>query len=166
MCGSPSTLTSPLSSSFTSRTSCRTSSTSLRFVARTCALRLKGCGLSWRDLPQRTSLQKMHCKTSTNILQYGECSLRHWKHLYLWERITQKTYIPSQIQGTISLWNRCLTYLKFWLSENQMRFLEWLQLTGKILHGNNYLWSMMKKSSVSRMQRFTYFQILCYVLEK
>ena len=28
-----------------------------------------------------------------------------------------------------------------------------------------YLWSMMKKSSVSRMQRFTYFQILCYVLE-
>ena len=34
-----------------------------------------------------------------------------------------------------------------------MRFLEWLQLTGKILHGNNDLWSMMKKSSVSRMQR-------------
>ena len=37
---------------------------------------------------------------------------------------------------------------------------------GKILHGNNYLWSMMKKSSVSRMQRFAYFQILCYVLER
>ena len=47
-----------------------------------------------------------------------------------------------------------------------MRFLEWLQLTGKILHGNSYLWSMMKKSSVSRMQRFTYFQILCYVLKR
>ena len=30
-----------------------------------------------------------------------------------------------------------------------------------------YLWSMvMKKSSVSRMQRFMYFQILCYVLER
>ena len=44
--------------------------------------------------------------------------------------------------------------------------LECLQSTWKILHGNNYLWSMMKKSSVSRMQRFMYFQILCYVLER
>ena len=35
-----------------------------------------------------------------------------------------------------------------------MRFLERLKSAGKILHGNNYLWSMMKKSSVSRMQRF------------
>ena len=40
------------------------------------------------------------------------------------------------------------------------------QSVGKILHGNNYLWSMMKKSSVSRMQRFMYSQILCYVLER
>ena len=47
-----------------------------------------------------------------------------------------------------------------------MRSMEWLQLMGKILHGNKYLWSLMKKSSVSRMQRFTYFQILCYVLER
>ena len=36
----------------------------------------------------------------------------------------------------------------------------------KILHENNYFWSMMKKSSVSRMQRFMYSQILCYVLER
>ena len=46
------------------------------------------------------------------------------------------------------------------------RFTEWLQLTGKILHGNIYLWLVMKKSSVSRTQRFTYFQILCYALER
>ena len=46
------------------------------------------------------------------------------------------------------------------------RFLECLKSVGKILHGNNYLWSMMKKSSVSRMQRFMYSQILCYVLER
>ena len=39
-------------------------------------------------------------------------------------------------------------------------------VTGKILHQNSYLWSMMKKSSVSRMRRFMYFQILCYVLER
>ena len=31
---------------------------------------------------------------------------------------------------------------------------------------DNYLWSMMKKSSVYRMQKFKYFRILCYVLEK
>ena len=36
-------------------------------------------------------------------------------------------------------------------------------MIGKILHGNSYLWSMMKKSSVSRMQRFMYFSdsVLC-----
>ena len=45
-----------------------------------------------------------------------------------------------------------------------MIFLECPKSVGKVLHGNSYLWSMMKRSSVSRMQRFTYSQILCYVL--
>ena len=48
----------------------------------------------------------------------------------------------------------------------KMRFLECLKSAGKILHGNINLWSMMKKSSVSRTRRFSYFQILCHVLEK
>ena len=63
-----------------------------------------------------TILQKMQCKTLTNVLWFGECScLQHWKHLFSWERITHKIYIPSKKkQGTISLWNRCLTYLKSW----------------------------------------------------
>ena len=47
-----------------------------------------------------------------------------------------------------------------------MRCLECLKSAGKIPYGNNYLWSMMKKSSVSRMQRFVYSQILYYVLER
>ena len=47
-----------------------------------------------------------------------------------------------------------------------MGFWECLKSGGKILHGNTYRWSMMKKSSVSRMQRFMYSQILCYVLER
>ena len=46
-----------------------------------------------------------------------------------------------------------------------MRFLECLESTGRFSM-ENYLWSMMMKSAVSRMQRFTYFQILCYVLER
>ena len=37
-----------------------------------------------------------------------------------------------------------------------MRFLECLKSAGKIFHGNNYTRSMMKKSSVSRMQRKVY----------
>ena len=47
-----------------------------------------------------------------------------------------------------------------------MRLLECLSSAGKVLHGNSCLWSAMKKSSVSRMPRFTYSQILCYVLER
>ena len=35
-------------------------------------------------------------------------------------------------------------------------FLECLKSVGKVLHGNSYLWLIMKKSSVSRMQRFMY----------
>ena len=47
-----------------------------------------------------------------------------------------------------------------------MRFMEWIQLIGMILHENIYLWLVMKKSSVSRTRRFTYFQVLCYALER
>ena len=47
-----------------------------------------------------------------------------------------------------------------------MRSMEWIQLTGMILHGNIYLWLVMKKSSVSRTRRFTDFQILCYAFER
>ena len=36
-------------------------------------------------------------------LIWGTFCLQHWKHLYSWERITQKIYIPSKIHGTISL---------------------------------------------------------------
>ena len=45
-------------------------------------------------------------------------------------------------------------------------FLECLKSAGKVLLGNSYLWSMMKKLSVSRMQRFVYSQTLCHVLER
>ena len=59
--------------------------------------------------------QKMQCKTSTNVLWFGEClCLRHWKHLYSWENITQTIYISAKIQRIISQWNRCSTYLKNW----------------------------------------------------
>ena len=43
---------------------------------------------------------QMFLKMEKNILLYGEClCLRQWKHLYSWERITQKFYIPSKTQG-------------------------------------------------------------------
>ena len=56
--------------------------------------------------------------------------------------------------------------MKSWSSDNQMRSVEWIQLTGKTLHGSIYLWSVMKKSSVSCTRRFTYVQILRYALER
>ena len=38
----------------------------------------------------------MQYKTVTNILKNGEClCLRHWKHLYSWERITQTINLHS-----------------------------------------------------------------------
>ena len=46
-----------------------------------------------------------------------------------------------------------------------MKILDSLQSAGKVLHGNSYLWSMMKKSLVSLMQMFMYSQILCCALE-
>ena len=66
----------------------------------------------------RTTPRKMQHKTTTNILQYGECLyLQHEKHLYSWWRMTWKFYIPSKVQEKISQWNRCLTFLKFWIAE-------------------------------------------------
>ena len=114
-----------------------------------------------------TVLQKTQCKTLTNVLWFGEClCLRQWKHLYSWERITQTMYIPSKIQENIFLESRCSRYLNSWYWKNRLRFLECLRSAGKVLHGNSYLWSMLKKSSVSFMQRFMYSQILCYVSER
>ena len=46
-----------------------------------------------------------------------------------------------------------------------MRFLECLKSAGTILHGNNYLWSMMQ-SSASRMQRFYVFSDSVFCLGK
>ena len=40
---------------------------------------------------------------SNKLFYFGEClCLQHWKHLYSWERIIQKIYIPSK--NTV---NRC-----------------------------------------------------------
>ena len=51
--------------------------------------------------------------SNTNSLIWECLCLQHWKHLFSCERNTQKFYTPK-IQGTISQWNRCLTYLKSW----------------------------------------------------
>ena len=39
---------------------------------------------------------------------------------------------------------------------DEMRFLECLKPAEKILHGNNYLWTMMKKSSVSHIHQILF----------
>ena len=67
-----------------------------------------------RKIQNQSSKDATQDSTKHSFLIW-ECScLRHWKHLYSWERTTQKIYIPSKIKGTISQWNRCSTYLKSW----------------------------------------------------
>ena len=51
------------------------------------------------------------------------------------EKNTQKFYVPSKIQGTISRWNRCSTYLKNCYPNNQMRSMEW-----KTINWENSSW--------------------------
>ena len=56
------------------------------------------CERSW------TNLQKMQCKTLTNVLWFGKrLCLRHWKHQCSWERIAQTICIPPKNTGKISI---------------------------------------------------------------
>ena len=75
-----------------------------------------------------TVLQKMQCKTSTNVLYQK----------YAGRDLTLKQMIDISEKLII---------------EQSGEILECLKSARKILHGENYHWSMMKKSSVSRMQR-------------
>ena len=86
--------------------------------------------------------------------------LRQYKHLYSWERITWKFLHSVRNTGTDvrHIWK---------VGRRTIRWDLWKkQLTGVILHGNIYLWLVMKKSSVSRTRRCTYFRILCDALER
>ena len=70
-----------------------------------------------------TVLQKIQCKTLTNVLCFGKCLCRRqWKHLYWWERLTQTICIPSKIQEKSLLWSWCLWYLNSWYWSNWVRF--------------------------------------------
>ena len=73
-----------------------------------------GLSLKSRSFLNRVNdrLRKMLDRSPEDAMQdidkrfffFGEClCLRHYTHLYSWERITQTIYIPSIIQGQISL---------------------------------------------------------------
>ena len=108
-----------------------------------------------------TVLQKTQCKTLINVLWFGEClRLRQWKHLYSSERITQTICIPSKHSGKAhfkadnqDIWTIDIGTIRWdiWSVSNQL---------GK------FPMETMKKSSVSRMQRFMSSQTLCYALER
>ena len=86
-------------------------------------------------------------------VKWDDCfCLLHYKRLYSWWGITQTFGIPSRIQK-ISQWNRCSTFLRNRYPNNQMSSMEWIQWTGKILHGSMYLWLVMKKSHQSRAHK-------------
>ena len=76
----------------------------------------------------------------------------------------------------ISRWSRCSTLSKKLIVGQSdeifgVNTINWCDFAWKHLsliggEGHIYLWLVAKKSSLSRAQRFAYFQILCYVLEK
>ena len=114
-----------------------------------------------------TILQKIQCKTSTNVLWFGEClCLRHLEaSVFMGKNHSENLHSVKNTGNDFTL-KQVFEISEKLIWNNQMGFLECLKSAGKILHGNNYLWLVMKKSSVSRMQRFMYSQILCYVLER
>ena len=67
------------------------------------------------------------------------------------EKNTQKFYVPSKIQGTISRWNRCSIYLRNRYPNNQMRSMEW-----KTFNWENSSWkysSLIGDEQVISLQR-------------
>ena len=83
----------------------------------------------------------------------------HGKELLRQVTFHQKIRGKSHFQANVrDIWTVDVGKIKwdFWSVSNQL---------GKFSM-ENHLWSTMKKSPVSRMQRFTYSQFLCYVLER
>ena len=103
---------------------------------------------------------------------------RHWQTFY-----DLGMFMPSTVEASVFMGKNCsdnfhsiknttenLTLMQMFEISEQL-ILEQSdgifavsQISWEILHDNSCLWSMMRMSSVSRMQRFMYFQILCYVL--
>ena len=104
------------------------------------------------------------------------------KHSVIWGM-----FMSSTLQASVFMWKNYLEnlhsnkkYRKRSHNETDVRHIwkvdrrtirwdpwsEYNWFSGKILHGSIYLWLVMKKSSVSRTRRFTYFQILCFALER
>ena len=80
MCGSPSTLISPFSSSLTSRTSCRTSCTSLRFVANHPS-QLRHAGSLFRDLRTLREFCKNQRPDCNAFSEIGIICFSCWRNL-------------------------------------------------------------------------------------
>ena len=107
--------------------------------------------------PYWTILQKMHCKKSTDVLCFEEClGLRHWKHfVFIGKNCSDNSHSMKK-------------------TGNNLFFKQMFDISEELIVGQsdeifgvtpiNWIDSM-KWSSVSRMQRFTFSHILCYVLE-
>ena len=117
----------------------------------------------------KTNPQKMQHKTATNILWYG------W--MFMFSTMEASVFMEKNYSDNLRSIkkyrrrshneNRCSTYLKSWEPNKQMRSMEWIQLIGVIPHVNILSLISGEESRQSlRAQRFTYFQILCYALER
>ena len=83
-----------------------------------------------------------HRQTFHNFV---EClCLRHWKHLSSWERITPTNRENPTLKQMFEISEKLIL-------EQSDEIFGVSQISWEILHGSSYLWSMMKKSSVSRL---------------
>ena len=82
-----------------------------------------------------TILQKMQCKTSTDVLWFGEClCLRRWKNLFSWERMSQENLHPTK--NTEKDQANVRHIWKVDSGTIRWDFLECLKSAQKILNGN------------------------------
>ena len=134
-------------------------------------LSLKSC-----SFPNRVNdrLRKMLNRSPEDSMQYIDKRSMIWRmfmsstveaSVFMVKNCSDNLHSIKNTRGNLTS-KKSSRYLNSWYWNKRMRFLECLKLAWEVLHGNSYLWSMMKKSAVSRMQRFISSQILCYALER
>ena len=75
---------------------------------------------------------------------------------FMWKNYSENLHSIKNIRNNLTL-KQMFDTSEMLIIEQSGEILECLKLTGNTLHGIIYLWSVMKKSSVYRMQRFMYF---------
>ena len=110
---------------------------------------------------------KMQHKTATNILWYCECFFSTLQaSVFMGKNHSENLHSIKNTGNNLAMKQMFDISGKLIVGQSDeiygVNTINWWE----VLHGNIYLWLAMKKSLVSRTQRFAYFQILCFALER